>query len=116
MENVIQLILSVIATGASSGVGFLFWKLKKHEEERDRLADEAERERKIRDDGMYQALCAICRDRINGIYKAGVKEKGLDLQDLETVNKLYAAYHALGGNGTVTTVHQKILQLPIKDS
>ena len=27
------------------------------------------------------------------------------------MNKLYTAYHALGGNGTITAVHDKILKL-----
>ena len=43
------------------------------------------------------------------------RNSGITPQDLETMTKLYKAYHALGCNGIVAAVFEKILKLPISE-
>lgn len=68
-----------------------------------------------REQAINEALRALCRDRILQGYRYYKRNNGISAQDLETMNKLYGAYHALGGNGTITTIWQKINDLPLKE-
>ena len=74
-----------------------------------------EQERYLREKAVGNALCAFCRDRILQGYINYKQRGGITAPELETINKLYNAYHALGGNGTITAVFEKIIHLPIKE-
>ena len=98
------------------------YRLRKHEElkeqeERERRQSEIEQEKRRQDeyDALRASLLALTRDRILQGYRYYRKQNGISTQDLETMAKLYAAYHALGGNGTITAVYDKITALPIKE-
>lgn len=115
MELTLQIVLSVITTAMTGFIGWLFHKLKKHDDEREiaeqkRLDDIYSREKAIN-----EALRALCRDRIFQGYRYYKKQGGISPTDLETMIKLYSAYHSLGGNGTITTVYEKIKKLPLKE-
>ena len=115
MENIIQLIILCISAIATSIIGFLFSKFKKNEEAREAEEDKRLKEAIARDEALRAGLLALCRDRILQGYRYYKHKGGISAQDLETMQKLYYAYHGLGGNGTITAVYEKILQLPIKD-
>jgi hypothetical protein len=113
MDNFLtpQIILSLVTATASGFVGYFFYRLKKYEQEKIREM----RELVKRDSAVNGALRALCRDRILQGYRFYKQHGEISTQDFETMDKLYRAYHDLGGNGTITAVYEKILQLPIKE-
>lgn len=122
MDSMLEVGLSIASTCATAVIGYLMYRLKKHEERKE--AEEAERhkkeieranQQKKENEALRASLIALTRDRILQGYRYYRKQGGIDTQDLETMAKLYAAYHALGGNGTITTVYNKITALPIKE-
>ncbi len=116
MEDVIQVIFAAFTTIMTSLVSYLFYKLKKREDKQEELVKKLEEERKIHDDGVDEALRALCRDRILQGWRYFHKHEGITTRDLETMTKLNNAYHKLGGNGTTSAVYDKILELPLKES
>lgn len=59
-----------------------------------------------------EALKCLLRTGIYGIYHKGEKDGFIRLYALENATMMYNAYHALGGNGAVTTVYNEILEMP----
>lgn len=116
MENVLQIVVPLVSAGATCIIGYLFNNFKKREEKREAEEDKRLKEAIARDEAQRAGLLALCRDRILQGYRYYKKKGGISAQDLETMQKLYYAYHGLGGNGTITAVYEKILQLPLKDS
>lgn len=115
MEDMIQVILATFTTIMTSLVSYFFYKLKKREDKQEKLVKKLEEERKIHDDGVDEALRALCRDRILQGWRYFHKHEGITTRDLETMTKLNNAYHKLGGNGTITNIFEKIKQLPLKE-
>ena len=108
-----QIVVSLISAIITGIIGYIFYKLKKATEEKS--ANEEKRLQAIlkREEAINEALRALCRDRISQGYRYYKKNGGVSTQDLETMSKLYSAYHNLGGNGTITVVYEKITALPI---
>ena len=111
MEVTMQVVLSVITTVMTGVIGLLFHKFKQREEKREIL----EQERYLREKAVGNALRALCRDRILQGYINYKQRGGITAPELETINKLYNAYHALGGNGTITAIFEKIIHMPIEE-
>ena len=111
----LQLSLELLLMLATAIIGYVFHKLKKRDEQRDKEDAERNNAIEIREEAINQALRALCRDRILQGYRYYKRNSGISTNDLETMTKLYNAYHGLGGNGTVTTIYDKICELPIKE-
>jgi hypothetical protein len=122
LDQVFEAGLSVISTVATGVIGYLVYRIKKNEDAKDaelqnqrkEAAMHAERQKKEAE-ALRVSLLALTRDRILQGYRYYRREGGISPQDLETMTKLYMAYHALGGNGTITAVYDKIKALPIKE-
>lgn len=116
MIETLEVVVIFVSAVVTSVVGYIFHKIKQRDERRDAL--EAERDKNIleREQAINQSLRALCRDRILQGYRYYKHHGYITTADLETMTKLYDAYHALGGNGTITAVYDKICQLPIKGS
>ena len=114
MIEPLQILLAVISAIASAVIGYIFHKIKKRDERRDALATERDKNILEREQAINQSLRALCRDRILQGYRYYKHHGYISTADLETMTKLYDAYHALGGNGTITAVYDKICALPIK--
>ena len=120
MEIFSQIILPTVTAILTGLISFFFYKFKKYEERRT-LEEERKKEeialreqKRIEDfDSIQCALLAICRDKIIEICKISKQKKKISSRDLETLNKFYTAYHKLGGNGTVTAIYKKVLDLPL---
>ncbi len=70
--------------------------------------------RKLKEQGaLKDGLIAILHDRLfqSGMYFIGKGEIGLS--ELKNIEKLYEAYHALGGNGTGTEIYERVMNLKI---
>ena len=122
MEHLFEAGLSAISTIATGVIGYLVYRIKKKEEDKDEelkkqrkeAAMHVERQEKEAE-AFRVSLLALIRDRILQGYRYYRRENGISPQDLETMTKLYMAYHALGGNGTITALYDKIKALPIKE-
>lgn len=122
MDNVFEAGLSIISTIATGIIGYLVYRIKKKEDAKDAKLQQqrkeammqAERQAKEAE-ALRVSLLALIRDRILQGYRYYRRENGISPQDLETMTKLYMAYHALGGNGTITAVYDKIKALTIKE-
>ena len=115
MEFAFQIIIPCVSATVTGVVAYLLNKLKKHEKEREDAEDKRIKEAAARDEALKAGLLALCRDRILQGYRYYKRNGGISAQDLETMSKLYNAYHALGGNGTITNVWEKIQELPLKE-
>lgn len=115
LEVTMQVVLSVVTTIMTGVIGWLFHKLKKHEDVRELLEKKRLDEIMAHEKAINDALCALCHDRILQGYKYYKRHGGISPTDLETMSSLYNAYHALGGNGTITAIYEKILGLPLKE-
>ena len=107
----IQIVQAVLTTVITSVIGWLGYRIKK----RAAKLEEIELKREIRENAINDALRALCRDRILNTYRFNSKRNFISTQDLETVSKLFNAYKALGGNGTLTAIYEMTLKLPIKE-
>lgn len=121
MDGMLEIGLSIVTTSATSVIGYLVYRLKKHEEAKEieehqqhQIALETERKRQAEYNAICEMLIALGHDRILQGYRYYKKQNGVSAQDLETMTKLYEAYHALGGNGAVTAIYENIKKLPIK--
>ena len=122
MEHFVEATLSIVSTIVTAIISYLMYRLQRHQENKDAEMEkqrEAEVERieqeKKKSEAIQASLLALIRDRILQGYRYYHGQGGISTQDLETMAKLYAAYHALGGNGTITTVYNKITNMPIKE-
>ena len=122
MEHLVEATLSIVSTIVTAIISYLMYRLQRHQENKDAEMEkhrEAEVERieqeKKKSEAIQASLLALIRDRILQGYRYYHGQGGISTQDLETMAKLYAAYHALGGNGTITTVYNKITNMPIKE-
>ena len=122
MEHLVEATLSIVSTIVTAIISYLMYRLQRHQENKDAEMEkqrEAEVKRieqeKKKSEAIQASLLALIRDRILQGYRYYHGQGGISTQDLETMAKLYAAYHALGGNGTITTVYNKITNMPIKE-
>ena len=115
LEHTLTICLSVLPAIATGVIGYLLHKLKKHEEEKEAETERWQKEQQTESKATRMLMIALAHDRILQGYRYYRRQGGISTQDLETIEKLYTAYHALGGNGTVTRVYEKILALPIKE-
>ena len=115
MEHTLTICLSILPALATGIIGYLVHKLKKHEEEKEQETERWQKQQQIEYNAICAMLIALGHDRILQGYRYYKRNGGISPQDLETMTKLYEAYHALGGNGTVTMVYEKIKELPIKE-
>ena len=71
------------------------------------------KEAKMRQEAMDAGMQALLRDRIVQAYNHYAVDKGFcPIYGKQNVEAMYNAYHALGGNGTVTRLKEQIDQLP----
>lgn len=95
--SIISTIITVVAIPA---IGYLYKKYKA-----------GERRQKAVELGVQ----ALLRDRIVQAYYHYIERDWITLHGLENINALYAQYHALGGNGTVTALVDGIRELEVRD-
>lgn len=59
-------------------------------------------------------LQALLRAELIKSYDKYSERGAITLHGLEGVNLIYASYHALGGNGTITTLVETMRELPVQ--
>ena len=94
----LEILFRLIVTGLTAGVAKINKKLK----------DERVRNRAI-EDGVRDLL----RMQILDTYERCKASGQISVSRKDAVDSAYKSYHALGGNGTITRVHQELMDLPI---
>lgn len=61
---------------------------------------------------LKSAICALLRDRIIGIYNRYSEKEYFPIHERENLAHLTAEYYALGGNGVVHELCEKLSALP----
>lgn len=91
----------------------------KEEREKKRLEEDRVKEEQ-RNIQQYQATVAratraLLRDNIYEHAKMYIERGHATLDDKRYIERLYALYHSLGGNGTVTSIYDDVMELPTTD-
>lgn len=63
-------------------------------------------------DDLRNGLQAILRNDIIKMHDKYMEKEYIPIYALDSVNKMYSAYHKLGGNGTVTKLVEEMQELP----
>lgn len=63
--------------------------------------------------GFFMAVRADSRDKIMRFGKFYILTNQITAAEMESLTDIYEAYHALGGNGVVTEIYERCLDLPM---
>lgn len=82
--------------------------------QQEQLKEECRRlaEQKQREDAVGFGVQALLRDRIIQAYNHYTEKGYCPIYGLENVEEMYRQYHALGGNGTITELVERVKELP----
>ena len=101
-------------------IGFYFKKYERKQErlEQERLEREQERyareqERLARMVLTEEALVAILRDRIIQSCRFFIKKGSIPAFERESIERMYNAYHSLGGNDIASDIYRQMRELPL---
>lgn len=108
MGDAMQFVLSCASTAFSGAIAYFGWWLKKRDKER----QEAEAIRQREYEAIRKGMRVMLRDRIIEIYDECVSREGTPLYAIQNVTNMYQAYHDLGGNGAITEIYHKFVNLP----
>ena len=108
MDAAIQFVLSCASAGFSAVIAYFGWWLKKRDQEREAKEEIRQKEYAAIRSGMR----AILRDRIIQLYEDCAAKGRTPFYAVENVTTMYHAYHDLGGNGAITEIYHKFIDLP----
>lgn len=104
MPDVLMTILESIVPMLLTGVGGLCgWLLKSHRKE------------EARDQAMETGLRTLLRAELLEIHAKYVPLGYIPVAAMEETDRVYKAYHSLGGNGAGTKLYEEIKALPTVD-
>lgn len=63
-------------------------------------------------EAIEEGVVAILRDRLIASYNHYIEKGYCPIYAMENIMEMYTQYHALGGNGTVTGLVEKMKELP----
>lgn len=93
VEYWIEFAFGIIIAGGGICITWLRTKFKEHE-------------------ALNKGLCALLRNDIIQLHDKYMEKEYIPIYALDNVLKMYDAYHALGGNGTVTKLVEELKELP----
>lgn len=104
--------------GGFIGVYFRKYERKQERIEKERLEREQERyareqERLARMVLSEEALVAILRDRIIQSCRFFIKKGSIPTFERESIERMYTAYHSLGGNDIASDIYRQMRELPL---
>ena len=70
---------------------------------------------RLKQEAIEQGMQALLRDRIIQAYNHYTEKGFCPIYGRQNVESLYQAYHALGGNGTITNLYNKLEELPTEE-
>lgn len=67
------------------------------------------------DTAMKEAILSLLDDRMGQLFELCRKTGYVTKEQLRRYERMYKAYHALGGNGAVTILYEQFIKIPIQD-
>ncbi len=101
-EWLIKYWLEVLFGLVTAGIGIALRRISK------KLNQEKKRNQAI-EDGVRDIL----RMQILDTYEKCTQAGKISVSRKDAIDSAYRSYHALGGNGTITQVHNEIMEMPI---
>ena len=107
------ILVGILGAGIGSGIMAILLAALQRKWRKD--DEEASKERI--DPKLFNALISAQKvlmvDRVRYLGQSYIADRGITLEDKETLQEMYAAYKALGGNGHLTTVMAEVERLPV---
>ena len=100
MADLVQTLIPCLLTRVSGACG---WLLKSHKREA------------ARDKAMETGLRTLLRAELLEIHAKYRPLGDIPLEVMEEADRVYQAYHSLGGNGTGTKIYEELKALPTVD-
>lgn len=100
MADLVQTLIPCLLTLVSGACG---WLLKSHKREA------------ARDKAMETGLRTLLRAELLEIHAKYRPLGDIPLEVMEEADRVYQAYHSLGGNGTGTKIYEELKALPTVD-
>ena len=98
MKYWLECLFGLIVTGLTAGVTRINKKLK---------------EEKVRNQAIENGVRDILRMQILDTYERCKVAGTISVSRKDAIDSAYNSYHALGGNGTITQVHNELMGMPI---
>lgn len=106
--HALEALYGIISAGMLAGIKVVSGKLKKLKADNEAQRAQMDAENKA----MKEGLQALLRDRVISSYDKYIAREYILVRELENVEAMYSAYHALGGNGTITRLVEELRRLP----
>lgn len=94
----LETLFGIIVAGLTAGVTRINKKLK---------------EEKVRNQAIENGVRDILRMQILDTYERCKVAGTITVSRKDAIDSAYGSYHALGGNGTITQVHNELMGMPI---
>lgn len=94
----LQFLFGLIVAGLSAGYAKISKRLK---------------EEKARNQAIENGVRDILRMQILDTYERCKASGTITVSRKDAIDSAYSSYHALGGNGTITQVHNELMTMPI---
>lgn len=103
----VQIFLIVFQALAAIVTAYIGIVIKRHERQKEAQRKEKEIEEKT----LRHGLQAVLRDRILQACAIHQRKGSITTSQMDNLSDMYNAYHNLGGNGVVTSVYLKTMEL-----
>ena len=117
INNVLILVFEAAIGGA---VSLYFHKYERRQEQIEKARMEREQERYAREQERLARMClteealvAILRDRIIQSCRFFIKQGSVPAFERESIERMYNAYHGLGGNDIASDIYHQMCKLPL---
>lgn len=101
-EWLVKYWLEVLFGLVTAGVGIALRRISK-----------ALQKEKLRNQAIEDGVRDILRMQILDTYEKCTQAGKISVSRKDAIDSAYKSYHALGGNGTITQVHNEIMEMPI---
>lgn len=101
-EWLVKYWLEVLFGLVTAGVGIALRRISK-----------ALQKEKVRNQAIEDGVRDILRMQILDTYEKCTQAGKISVSRKDAIDSAYRSYHALGGNGTITQVHNEIMEMPI---
>lgn len=94
----LEILFGLVVSGLTAGVAKINKKLK---------------DERVRNQAIEDGVRDLLRMQILDTYERCKNAGQISVSRKDAVDSAYLSYHALGGNGTITKVHNELMDLPI---
>lgn len=109
METIITALIAAVATIAVAVIEAKASRRRKQEDERHAQLVKLDEERTARDEAMMLGMQSLLRGQIVDFYdKYHNRKSPISVERKRELDEMYAAYHSLGGNGTITQMYEEL--------